>query len=264
MVSVNFKLAILTVLANWPDRRATIDEIRQEVGIIFANGGHADSLRRLSALGDIDIFQTGLVSRNEAGFQITDAGLSLLQSLESCSGPSPDVSTAPASQPFSLIDDLTGAEERLKIFDLELRTLDNIAVDGNGNDGNDNRDRQPGQVEANWVSEIEAPADHSLIGTNGLPERIDPETYEGNRATAKQSAPCPQDRARVRIHVSLGMDVDGTGVVPLILLPIPFPATALDLGIGVPIERVWFIAVGVGPGCAAREQDNRKSGGDNS
>jgi hypothetical protein len=179
MVSVNFKLAILTVLANWPDRRATIDEIREEVGIIFANGGHADSLKRLSALGDIDIFQTGLVSRNEEGFQITDAGLSLLRSLEGSSAPFLDAPTAPASQPFRLIDDLIGAEERLKIFDLELRTLDNIAFNGN-----DNSDRQPGQDEANWMSEIEALADDSLIGANGLPERIDPETYEANPASA--------------------------------------------------------------------------------
>ncbi len=178
MVSVNFKLAILTVLANWPDRRATIDEIKQEVGIIFANGDQTDLLKRLSALGDIDIFQTGLVSRNEEGFQITEAGLSLLQSLEGSSAPFLDAPTAPASQPFRLIDDLIGAEERLKIFDLELRTLDNIAVNGN-----DNGDQQPGQDEANWVSEIEALADDSLIGANGLPERIDSETYEGNRAT---------------------------------------------------------------------------------
>jgi hypothetical protein len=179
MVSVNFKLAILTVLANWPDRRATIDEIREEVGVIFANGGHADSLRRLSALGDIDIFQNGLVSRNEEGFQITDAGLSLLQSLESSGEPDAEASQVSASEPVRLIDDLIGTEERLKIFDLELRTLDNSAFDGD-----ENSDRQPGQDEATWVSEIEAPADDSLTGANGLPERIDPETYEGNRATA--------------------------------------------------------------------------------
>ena len=180
MVSVNFKLAILTVLAKWPERRATVDEVRREVGIIIANEDQAEQLGRLSALGDIDIFQTGLVSRNEEGFQITDAGLSLLQSLENFDGaPSPDVSTAPASQPFRLIDDLVGSEERLKIFDLELGTLDNIAFDDD-----ENSDRQPGQDEANWVSEIEALADDSLIGANGLPERIDPETYEGNRATA--------------------------------------------------------------------------------
>src|SRR5713101_2087749 len=139
MVSLNFKLAILTVLAKWPERRATVDEVRREVGIVIANDDQAEQLRRLSALDDIDIFQTGLVSRNEEGFQITDAGLSLLRSLESSRGPSLDVSSAPASQPFRLIDDLIGTEERLKIFDLELRGLDNVAFDGN-----DNSDWQPG------------------------------------------------------------------------------------------------------------------------
>jgi len=180
MVSLNFKLAILTVLAKWPERRATVDEVRREVGIVIANDDQAEQLRRLSALGDIDIFQTGLVSRNEEGFQITDAGLSLLRSLESSRGPYAEASPIPTSDPLRLIDDLIGTEERLKIFDLELRTLDNSAFDGNDNSS----DGQPGQDEANWVSEIEAPADDSLIGANGLSERIDPETYEGNRATA--------------------------------------------------------------------------------
>src|SRR6266404_2845839 len=155
MVSVNFKLAILTVLANWPERRATIDEIREEVGIIFANGGHSDSLKRLSALGDIDIFQTGLVSRNEEGFQITDAGLLLLRSLES----SPEVSTAPASQPFRLIDDLVGTEERLKIFDLELRRLENIAFDGN-----EHNNHQSDQDDENHAAAIEVPGSAPPIG----------------------------------------------------------------------------------------------------
>src|SRR5437762_13346836 len=107
MVSVNFKLAILTVLAKWPERRVTVDEVRREVGVIITNEDQADQLRRLSALGDIDIFQTGLVSRNDEGFQITDAGLSLLQS-QGYSGPSPEASTAP----IRLIDDLIGTEER--------------------------------------------------------------------------------------------------------------------------------------------------------
>jgi hypothetical protein len=178
MVSVNFKLAILTVLANWPDRRATIDEIREEVGIIFANGGHADSLKRLSALGDIDIFQTGLVSRNEEGFQITDAGLSLLQSLESSGGPpSPEVSPGPASQPFRLIDDLIGTEERLKIFDLELRTLDNIAYDGN-----ENNDNQLDQDERNRAAAIEASDSALLIDADGLPESVASEASDDSES----------------------------------------------------------------------------------
>jgi hypothetical protein len=170
---VRFKLAILHVLAEWPDRRATIDEIRREVGIIFANGDQTEPLKRLSALGDIDIFQTGLVSRNEEGFQITDAGLSLLQSLESSSGPSPDISTAPASQPFRLIDDLIGTEERLKIFDLELRRLEDIAFDGDENNGH-----QPIQDQANRAAAIEVSDSVSPIGEDDELESVQSEASD--------------------------------------------------------------------------------------
>jgi len=169
MVSVNFKLAVLTVLAKWPDRRATAGEVRREVGIIMADEDQAEQLRRLSALGDIDIFQTGLVSRNREGFQITDAGLSLLQSLESSNGPPAEVSTASASQPFRLIDDLIGTEER----DLERRTLDNIPLDGN-----EHNNRQPARDEGNRAAAIEASGSASLTGADCLPESIDTEACD--------------------------------------------------------------------------------------
>jgi hypothetical protein len=177
MVSVNFKLAILNVLGRWPERRITVDEVRREVGIIIANEDQAEQLRRLSALGDIDIFQTGLVSRNEEGFQITDAGLLLLQSLESSSGPSPEVSTARASQPFRLIDDLIGTDERLKIFDLELRTLDNIAFDGN-----ENNSHQPVQDQGNRAAEIEVSGSTSPIGEDRQPESVDCEAGDASES----------------------------------------------------------------------------------
>jgi len=83
---VNFKLAVLKVLAKHPERRATPGEIRREVGIIIASGDQTEQLKRFSALGGIDIFQSGLVFRDKAGLQITDAGLSLLRSLESSNG----------------------------------------------------------------------------------------------------------------------------------------------------------------------------------
>jgi len=69
MVSVNFKLVILTVLANWPTRPAAIDEIRREVGIIIADEDQAEQLRRLSAIGDFD--DAGL-----SGFVTTTGGSS--------------------------------------------------------------------------------------------------------------------------------------------------------------------------------------------
>jgi hypothetical protein len=210
MVSVNFKLAILNVLAKWPERRATVDEVRREVGIIIANEGQAEQLRRLSALGDIDIFQTGLVSRNEEGFQITDAGLSLLQSLESSNGPSPDVSTAPASQPFRLIDDLIGTEERLKIFDLELRRLENIAFDGNENNGH-----QPIQDQANRAAAIDVPDSDSLIGADGLPESVDSEPGDGSESDDGDQPVQGEENQPVLLDEPYGASAD----VPAFLRP---------------------------------------------
>jgi hypothetical protein len=121
MTSENFKLAVLNALAKSAGGRATLDEVRREVEIILANDDQTEQLERFSALGDIDIFQSGLLLRDEAGFQITEAGLSLLQSLESPSGASLEVSSTPTSPALKFIDDLMGTEERLKIFDLALR-----------------------------------------------------------------------------------------------------------------------------------------------
>lgn len=83
---MRFKLAILNVLAKCPGGRATLDDVRREVRVIIASGDQTEQLKRFSALGEIDIFQSGLVLRDDAGLQITDAGLSLLHSLESSSG----------------------------------------------------------------------------------------------------------------------------------------------------------------------------------
>ena len=167
---MRFKLAILNVLAKCPGRRATLDEVRRAVRVIVASGDQTEQLKRFSALGDIDIFQSGLVLRDDAGLQITDAGLSLLHSLESSSEPSLEFSSAPAPQPF---DNLLSVEERLKIFDLELKSLDNVALDGN-----EYNNHQPAQNEGNRAAAIEAPASTSSIGADGPPESLDPEACD--------------------------------------------------------------------------------------
>src|SRR5436190_8927891 len=123
MASEHFKLAVLNVLAASAEGRATLDELRRDVPIILANEDETEQLRRFSALGDVDIFQSGLLLRNDTGFEITGAGLSLLQSLESGAAPVA-VSSIPSSPALKLIDELIGSEERLKIFDLELRTFE--------------------------------------------------------------------------------------------------------------------------------------------
>src|SRR5690242_15635208 len=119
MASEHFKLAVLNVLAASAEGRATLHELRRDVPIILANKDETEQLRRFRALGEVDIFQSGLLERNESGFEITHAGLALLQSLENSTEASVVVSSIPTSPALKLIDDLIGTEDRLKIFDLE-------------------------------------------------------------------------------------------------------------------------------------------------
>ena len=165
MTSENFKLAVLNALARSAGGRATLDEVRREVEFILANDDQTEQLKRFSALGDIDIFQSGLLLRDDAGFQITDAGLSLLQSLESPGGASLEVSSTPTSPGLKFIDDLIGTEERLKIFDLELRTVG----DGAG-EGNDHPSEEEEEIVPLAVGTPDATADESRVD---LTEEID-------------------------------------------------------------------------------------------
>jgi len=77
--SVQFKLAILSVLAKRPDGRATLDELRSEVEALTANDDEPEESS--SALDEIDIFQSGLVTPEDGGFRITDVGRSALKAL---------------------------------------------------------------------------------------------------------------------------------------------------------------------------------------
>jgi hypothetical protein len=123
---VRFKLALLNVLAQSPEGRATFDEVRRGVRVIIASGDQSEQLKRFSEFGDIDIFQSGLVLRDDAGLEITDAGLSLLHSLGSSSEPSLEFSSAQAPR---LVDDLSDTDERLRTFDLDLAMPGNDAQD---------------------------------------------------------------------------------------------------------------------------------------
>src|SRR3954463_8259598 len=122
MASENFKLTVLNVLAASAGGGATLAELRRDVPIILADKIETEQLRRFRALGDIDIFQSGLLFRNDTGFEITEAGLALLQSLENPSAAPVVVASNSTSPALKLIDDLIGTKDRLKIFDLELRT----------------------------------------------------------------------------------------------------------------------------------------------
>jgi hypothetical protein len=39
---MNFQLAILNVLATWPERRIAVDDLRREVEIIIASGDRTE------------------------------------------------------------------------------------------------------------------------------------------------------------------------------------------------------------------------------
>jgi len=114
VTSVRLKFAILKVLAKWPERHISLDEIRREIATRIVNEGPLEHPSSISRFANSDIFRSGWVSENEHGFQITEAGLSLLQSLENLGKLPSKISFAPASDPC-----LTGSEERSRMFGTE-------------------------------------------------------------------------------------------------------------------------------------------------
>jgi hypothetical protein len=112
---VQFKLAILTVLATRPNGRATLDGMRFEVEALTADADQDGGIS--SALDDIDIFQSGLVITEGDWLRITEAGRAALKAIEA----SRDLPPTSSSHSMRMIDDLIGTAERQKIFDLELR-----------------------------------------------------------------------------------------------------------------------------------------------
>ena len=169
---MHFKLAILNALARRPDGRATLGEVRREVEVLSANQDQAPATEDLSALRDIDIFQSGLVVADGRGLQITDAGRSLLDALETFSEPSiPPVSSS-SSKSLELIDDLIGTGRRPKLIDLERRKLDEQAdfkpIQQQASDGSD--DAKSSAADSGVVAD-----GHPEIDASRSPHRADPD-----------------------------------------------------------------------------------------
>jgi hypothetical protein len=122
---VQFKLAILIVLARRSGGRASLDDLKEEVEALTA--GDDQSEGAASALDEIDIFQSGLIVPDGDGLLITDAGRSALRALEASNEPSLDFPASSPSPSLKMIDQLIGTEERLTIFDLELRGADVVS-----------------------------------------------------------------------------------------------------------------------------------------
>jgi hypothetical protein len=115
---VRYKLAILKVLAKQPGGRATLDEVRREAGRIVSSLDQVE-LKRFNAIGDVDICHSGLVLRDDAGWQITDAGLALLDRLEDVTESSSEVSSSPVSAAVGSTDDFIRDEITSRPFDAE-------------------------------------------------------------------------------------------------------------------------------------------------
>jgi hypothetical protein len=176
---MNFKLVILCVLARSPGRPVALGELRREVESIIEFGDPGAEMKRSPALDDIDIFEAGLVSRDPAGLQITDLGLSMLRSLESTASPLNVLPTAALRS----IDELIGTRERLRIFDLELRGLD-----GGGNDGAGFEPLQPESLNGSEPA-IAGPDVVAEPEVDHLPETIDLQIPDTVNSNVHQRAP---------------------------------------------------------------------------
>jgi len=82
---VSFQITVLKVLDGHPGGRASLPELRRAVGILMSSGSDwIVRTKRLAARApDLDIFSRSFVMRDDAGWQITDAGRAFLAWVES-------------------------------------------------------------------------------------------------------------------------------------------------------------------------------------
>jgi hypothetical protein len=81
---VSFQITVLKVLAGHPGGRASLAELTRAVAILMSSGPDwTDRTKRLAARAPgLDIFSQSFVLRDDAGWQITDAGQAFLASVE--------------------------------------------------------------------------------------------------------------------------------------------------------------------------------------
>jgi hypothetical protein len=81
---VSFQITVLKVLAGHPDGRACVDDLKRDVGILMSCGPEWTNRTKRLAAGapQLDIFGSAYVLRDDRGWQITDSGRQLLDSME--------------------------------------------------------------------------------------------------------------------------------------------------------------------------------------
>src|ERR1700692_2375840 len=82
--AVSFQITVLKVLAGHPEGRSSLADLTRAVAILISSGTDwTNRTKRLAARApDLDIFSQSFVLRDNAGWQITDAGRAFLASVE--------------------------------------------------------------------------------------------------------------------------------------------------------------------------------------
>jgi len=96
-VAMSFQITILKVLAGHPQGRASLADLKRAMAILITSGSDwTDRMKRLAARApDLDIFSQSFVLRDNAGWQITDAGRAFLEVLQKPIQPTSDDRQAP-------------------------------------------------------------------------------------------------------------------------------------------------------------------------
>ena len=81
---VSFQITVLKVLAGQPEGRAPLRDLTRAVAILISSGSDwTDRMKRLAARAPgLDIFSQSFVRRDDAGWEITNAGRAFLASIE--------------------------------------------------------------------------------------------------------------------------------------------------------------------------------------
>ncbi|MBN8991637.1 MAG: hypothetical protein J0H42_25650 [Rhizobiales bacterium] len=87
---MSFQITVLKVLAGHPEGHASLVDLKHYVAVLSCSGADwSQRMKRLAARApDLDIFSSGYVLREAAGWHITDAGRAFLKMIE-----------APATEP---------------------------------------------------------------------------------------------------------------------------------------------------------------------
>jgi hypothetical protein len=93
--AVSLQFSILKVLAGQPDGRAAVPDLNRYITLLSCPEWTA-RMKRLSALApDLDIFGSSYVLRDDAGWQLTEAGYAFLAAVEMPVPATPEQITSP-------------------------------------------------------------------------------------------------------------------------------------------------------------------------